>query len=240
MRWLKQTRLLLGLTLAVAALLAAACAVWFHVPGRFSNWFASARRPASPAAGARSFSGAQSSRFQPLASGESQRWAVLIGINDYRYAQDLKYARSDVEALRKQLIAAGFEARHIRVLTDAEPDMYPSRANIEQEIEMVLSWAEEGDQVLIAFSGHGIEHRGKMYLCPADAVLGKLSTLVSLEWLEKELRRCPAAVRLVLIDACRADPQLPGGRSMLRSSRRFLELMNKERLRDMPEGTVSW
>jgi len=32
------------------------------------------------------------------------RWAVLIGVNDYAQLRDLKYCSSDMQALRKHLV----------------------------------------------------------------------------------------------------------------------------------------
>ena len=55
--------------------------------------------------------------------------------------------------------------------------------------------------------------------CPADADLKDRETLISLNQVYKDLEKCPAAVKLLLVDACRNDPL-----SNLGKSRRVVEL----------------
>jgi uncharacterized caspase-like protein len=68
--------------------------------------------------------------------------------------------------------------------------------------------------VLVAFSGHGIYDNGKSYLCPVDArVDDPKGTMVSMETVYERLNKCPAALRLLFVDACRNDPRRAGARS---------------------------
>ena len=113
----------------------------------------------------------------------SEKWAVLIGVDDYAYAKDLKCCGADMQALQKELTHVGFDARQVLLLNDnaKEKRLQPYKSNIEKQIELTCSNAERGDLVLIAFSGHGV-HAGKVsYLCPTDAKLDDQSTLISLE-----------------------------------------------------------
>jgi len=110
----------------------------------------------------------------------SEKWAVLIGVDDYAYAKDLKYCGADMQALQKELTQVGFEARQVLLLNDdaTEKRLQPYKSNIEKQIELTCSNAERGDLVLIAFSGHGV-HAGKVsYLCPTDAELDDRSTFI--------------------------------------------------------------
>ena len=70
--------------------------------------------------------------------------------------------------------------------------------------------------MLLAFAGHGVQFAGDKdaYFCPQDAkpFAEKKATLVSLEKLNGELKSSFAGVKLILVDACRNDPDPTRGR----------------------------
>src|SRR5438552_2691743 len=71
----------------------------------------------------------------------SQKWALLIGVNDYSYITKLKYCGVDMESLRNQLVASGFSSKQIRLMTDSAKDRkyLPGKLNIETQIDLVTS-----------------------------------------------------------------------------------------------------
>ncbi|HUY32454.1 MAG TPA: SUMF1/EgtB/PvdO family nonheme iron enzyme [Pirellulales bacterium] len=152
----------------------------------------------------------------PARAGEdpTQRWALLIGVDDYAELEDLKYAGADVRALQGELLARGFEQDGVFLVEDgsAQSKYRPSKGNIERQLDLLMQLAERDDLLLIAFSGHGVHVEGKSYLCPSDAVLDDVETLVSLDAVYERLRKCPASLKLMLVDACRDDPRLAGRR----------------------------
>ena len=90
----------------------------------------------------------------------ANRWALIIGINDYLDnpgIPDLNFCVQDAELLAQRLAAApdGFPQRNIRLLTDdsTDPKRLPTFGNIVAELPNWLSLAEEGDTVLVYFSG---------------------------------------------------------------------------------------
>src|SRR5258708_655072 len=119
-----------------------------------------------------------------LAADQPQRWAVLIGIDDYAHARDLKYCGADERALEKELIVAGFPQRQVVLLHDdaKEKQFLPFKSNIEKQIELVCGLAQPGDLVLISFSGHGVHVGTTSYLCTTDANTDDPETLISLDW----------------------------------------------------------
>ena len=145
-----------------------------------------------------------------------QKWAILIGINDYYHAQDLQYCSSDQQALRDRLIQADFSPQRIFLLhDDAKEGRYkPTKRNIERQLEAVLKLVEKGDMVLLAFSGHGLHVAGESYLCPIDGELEKPDSLIATDTIYEMLKDCPASLKVMLVDACRNDPYLGGRRSM--------------------------
>ena len=150
-----------------------------------------------------------------------QKWALLIGVDDYTEIRKLKFAGADQRALAEQLIALGFAQDQVVVLHDkaTESKYRPFRENIEKQLELVLRVAGRDDLVIVGFSGHGMQLEGKNYLCPEDTRVDKLaSTMIPVEGVYQRLRHCRAALRLLLVDACRNDA-LPEGQRSVGTSR---------------------
>lgn len=171
----------------------------------------------------------------------SEKWAVLIGVDDYAYAKDLKYCGADMQALQKELTQVGFAARQVLLLNDnaKEKRLQPYKSNIEKQIELTCSNAERGDLVLIAFSGHGV-HAGKVsYLCPTDAKLDDRSTLISLEWVYQQMQKCQADLKLVMMDACRnVPPELNATRDFTAEERKDSSRAFVQEAARLPEGIL--
>jgi formylglycine-generating enzyme required for sulfatase activity len=144
------------------------------------------------------------------------RWALLVGVDDYVEIQKLKYCGADMRTLRDLLVSAGFPEEQVFLLHDeADQTRYrPMKSNIQRQLALVLRLAERRDLVVVGFSGHGVHYAGKSYLCPSEARLGDPSTMVPLDWLYQELKKCRADLKLLLIDACRNDPRVGGQRSL--------------------------
>ena len=69
----------------------------------------------------------------------AQKWALLIGVNDYAYINKLKYCGADMDALRGRLIEAGFPENHVYLLSDNAKDSkyHPNKTNIETQLDLV-------------------------------------------------------------------------------------------------------
>ena len=164
----------------------------------------------------------------------NQKWALLIGVNDYSYVTDLKFCGNDIVALQKQLLAVGFPQDHVTLMHEGaqERRYQPYKSNIEVELGLLLGeldesgtrlkkrgLAEPGDLVIVAFSGHGIHPTGenKSYFCPIDAIVNKSRSMVALEKIYKLLELSPAGVKLLVVDACRNDPR-PGGQKAMKAT----------------------
>src|SRR5207248_2100176 len=114
--------------------------------------------------------------------------------------------------LARALRAAGYPGENVVVMTQsaAARDLRfaPEAAKVRRELALLLKNRSRDDTVLVAFAGHGVQFRGDAtpYFCPADARLGDKATLLALSEVYRELERCPARVKLLLVDACRNDP----------------------------------
>jgi formylglycine-generating enzyme required for sulfatase activity len=149
-------------------------------------------------------------------SAEPKKWALLVGVNDYVQFRDLAYAGADASALGEALILSGFDPERVFLLSDgAEEARYkPFKKNIEKQLEIVLKVAGPDDLVIVSFSGHGIHVDGKSYFCPSEADdEDPAATMIAVDDIYKKFESCPAALKLMVVDACRDDPRPPSRKS---------------------------
>jgi formylglycine-generating enzyme required for sulfatase activity len=147
---------------------------------------------------------------------KGSRWALLIGVNAYANLEGLRFPAKDMRGLAAQLVLAGFPEKNVFLLHDDVLDKkyLPVRANIERQLELVLQLAEKNDLVLVAFSGHGMHLDRRSYLCPTEADLrDPPATMVAVDKVYDQLSKSRAALKLILVDACRNDPRPKGQRS---------------------------
>lgn len=167
-----------------------------------------------------------------------QKWALLVGVDDYTHFRDLEYCQADVEGLRKSLVDVGFPKDNVTLLTDGAEQQHhlPFKNNIERQLQLLLATVREQDMVVVAYSGHGLYLSGTSYLCPTDSLLSEpTKTMVSLDSVYQMLQSCPARQKLLLVDACRNDPSLTGAKSAatFNNSQEFMAS-----LKQPPEGIL--
>ena len=179
------------------------------------------------------------SAAQTASKRKGARYALLIGVNDYQQLDSLQFCRQDMVDLARRLVLAGFPEDHIYLLQDKadENRNRPFRSNIEEQLKLVSGLADSRDDVVVvAFSGHGSHIEGKSYLCPTDARDGEPDTQISLDAVYERLEQCPAAFKLVLVDACR-EYSLRGGRKNSQSTKAAMDKF-AEQVEHPPEGLV--
>ncbi|MCA9005523.1 MAG: caspase family protein, partial [Planctomycetaceae bacterium] len=154
---------------------------------------------------------------------DSQKWALLIGVDDYSNINDLEFCGADQRALYSQLINNGFKKENIFLLHDGAKDnkYLPFKNNIEKQLKTILKIVEHEDVLLVAFSGHGVNLDGNTYFCPTDADLERVTTLIPIQFIYEQLRSCKATLKLLMIDACRNDPRPRGARTPDNPTRNF-------------------
>jgi len=145
----------------------------------------------------------------PRTEAGGQRWALIVGINDYTNVPALRYGRSDAEALAGVLVnKCGFPKENVILMTDA-PDVrlkefvrFPTRGNLRARINQIAQVAKANDLLLISFSGHGTNIDGRGYLMPVDGDARDIGSLVPLSWVKETLESSSVRQRLLLLDAC--------------------------------------
>ncbi|HUQ68694.1 MAG TPA: tetratricopeptide repeat protein [Planctomycetaceae bacterium] len=150
-----------------------------------------------------------------------RRYALIIAVRTYSKTElrNLQFTESDAERLSDALVSAGYRKEDIRVLSHKagadDADLAPTARNIREQLRLTLSDRRPDESVLVAFAGHGLQFKGSVdhYFCPTDARLADKSTLVSLADVYAELKASKAGFKLLLVDACRNDPQAEGTRA---------------------------
>jgi uncharacterized caspase-like protein len=145
--------------------------------------------------------------------GHEQRFALLIGINDYSFSP-LRGCVNDVEAVHDLLVEQyGFPEATIRPLTDADA----SRTKILAELDALRTKAKPDDSVVVFFSGHAYSGDIAEYLIPHDfqaagQAANPTSGAITAQELHDALVAIPARHKLLLIDSHvnHAMPRLAG------------------------------
>jgi hypothetical protein len=173
---------------------------------------------------------------QLFAQPAGRKVAVLVGIKSYDHAAfpDLRYAERDVEELAPILEAAGFR---VTLLTSRsqENNRKPSLANIRAGLAEALKGVTKRDTVVVALAGHGVQPADaeQSYFCPSDSQPKDTATMLGLGDLTNQLTDSGAGLKLLLVDACRNDPQ-PAARSSL-----SLASVTRPRGRPEPGGVAA-
>ncbi len=181
----------------------------------------------------------------PSAAGENYAFLVAVGDYDVKHLKPLAYTRNDILEFKELLLKSGFSKKNIVLLHDDLKQLsnrryLPEAEKIRQEFTLLVSGLEPDDTLIVAMAGHGVQFRDgeSSYFCPADADLDdeKHASLISFSELYKGLEQCEARKKLLLIDACRNDPQ-----SQLSRSRAKVELQSITRPQSepVPEGIVA-
>jgi tetratricopeptide (TPR) repeat protein len=112
---------------------------------------------------------------------------------------------------------SGIPDRNIVNMNDRQsnPRFKPLGRQILKEFHLLLATLEPEDSLIVALAGHGVQlgTEADNYFLPADAELKEPSTLINIKTLYNEMDRSPAGRKLLLVDACRNDPEADNARS---------------------------
>lgn len=145
--------------------------------------------------------------------------ALLVGVNKYqrRGFEDLRFAERDVDELGKALTNLGFTCTVLKGSSKASQKA--TKANIEAQLNQLLKGVSKHDIVLVALSGHGQQlrvedaqgsSREDQFYCPVDAINRDPASQFSLSFLIDEQLAKRGGRNVILVDACRDEPDDPG------------------------------
>jgi hypothetical protein len=147
--------------------------------------------------------------------GVTNYYAVLCGVSNYKYVNDLYYCDDDVRDVKAALLATGnWESSNITALIDKAA----TKVNIQKAIQNMCSEADDDDVCLFYFSGHGTNWSD---LPPYDEIDGYDEYLVTYEdcyindaicddELGVWISALPTTKYIILIDTCFSGGQIAG------------------------------
>ena len=174
-----------------------------------------------------------------LTTGTPDRWAVLIGVENYADSNvtQLNYSVDDVDALRKVLIDhAGYKDENILVLKDEEATAAKVRSTLGTWLPRQVS---DEDMVLIYFSGHGgaepsirgnVKDGTEKYMMLCDSLADDMyGTAIPMSELARIFGRIRADKLLFAMDSCYsgATSQADGGKGVMREGMKAIGLSDE-------------
>lgn len=148
----------------------------------------------------------------PSLYGSGNRWAVLVGVNEYtdkNHFGTLRMSVGDATKISEVLIAGGFVQDNIHLLTDREQKK-PLREEIIAELTAVAAATDSDDLLLFYFSGHGVEKDGESYLMPQIGKgIAPEVTGLSIQHFKKIMEGAKARAKVIILDACHSGTDGP-------------------------------
>jgi len=139
------------------------------------------------------------------------RRACLIGVPRYdqKVIADLPVVARDISRLQTVLEASDYR---VETLCPADGEGGLSLNRLRSSIAGACRRAEDGETLILYFSGHGGHFRGKDYLIPCDADLSFpeefADYLLPVDYIAQAAQGCRAQTLLFLVDACREGIKL--------------------------------
>lgn len=159
---------------------------------------------------------------------------VVLGIEDYRYAPDVTFARQDAASMRTYFAnRLGLAEQNIYFRTDGDA----TQGEFHKVFDPVQGWLAKRvtpgkTEIFVYYVGHGTPDMktGDSYLMPADSDPNYPATSYRLDELYRSLGQLPARQITVMLDACfsgrvgrgdRVEMLLEGARGIGISPRRI-------------------
>ena len=144
-----------------------------------------------------------------------------MGIDTYQDESitPLRCCVADIRAFYEALIhpeIGGFPPKNVYLMTDGEMEGdRPTNANVLFRLENIVDRVQPEDTFVFYFSGHGMIRKRNPFLFSVNADGRSLTTLASTVIRLEEVRRIcdaiPANQKLLILDACRNDPDVGKG-----------------------------
>ena len=132
------------------------------------------------------------------------RLALVIGNDNYEHHPKLRKAGNDADAMAALLKRAGFEVVNDSLRRDL------TRLQMNTMFTQLIRRINGGDEVVVFYSGHGLQYgdvsllTGRDFPKPFERTLA-LAEAVQLRVWQEEIKRKGARYALFVIDACRED-----------------------------------
>ena len=140
---------------------------------------------------------------------QAARLALVIGNDAYLHLRTLKKAGGDATTMASELGAAGFS-----VVNEQRYQRNLDRRGMYGQLEVLKTRIRPGDEVVVFFSGHGVQVGASSYLLPVDFPYPAneqtfLDEAIALQRFMDDVKAAGARFSLFIIDACRENPLPP-------------------------------
>ena len=144
---------------------------------------------------------------------QAARRALVIGISEYQNVTKLRNPQIDVDNMAIKLASAGYVITKVK-----DPDS--TRDKVLLAIDAFLNSIDRGDEVVIFYSGHGVDVNGQNMIVPADSPAARdINTpymlgqkLIAMRPVMEQIEDREPAMQVWILDACRDNPYIAGGK----------------------------
>jgi hypothetical protein len=138
---------------------------------------------------------------------QAAKRAFVFGISDYKNVHILQSPRYDAAVMKDRLVALGF---NVTKVDDDQVD----RAGLNSAWGDFVDSVEKNDDVVVYYSGHGVEVDGANYIVPSDVpspstihtTTALRGALIRLSEMVDEVTERGVNASIWILDACRDDP----------------------------------
>lgn len=147
--------------------------------------------------------------------------ALFIGNDQYQFCNPLSKCVDDARAMQQVFNKIGYIKAVLDVDLNAD-DMHKAFARLKEDIQ-------PGDELVISFSGHGVQVNSEIYLVPTDfgsynlppelrddqdlsGLEAVINGCINLDKEMDEMLACGAKMVVAVIDACRTQTRIDYGR----------------------------
>ncbi len=132
----------------------------------------------------------------------NNRYALVIGNSNYKYATKLKNPKNDAIDLTETLRSLHFETTLIQNATNSKIK--------KSVIDFLSKLKETGGVGLFYYAGHGVQFEGSNYLVPVETRAGTEIEIknqsFNISSLLNGMRNIKTATNIIILDACRDNP----------------------------------
>ncbi len=179
------------------------------------------------------------SSSDPQLTSSSNRWAVVIGISDYKYSSkagltNLTFADDDARDFTNMLQSKGWSRSHIKLLTNKDATL----RNVTIALESWLTKSSPDDLILLFWSGHGFpdpDDMEKVYFACYDTDLTIPATGYRMDRVHRALEERNSKNVVVMIDTCHAGKIATRGTKGISIVRHVEEIKKRNSL---PKGWI--
>lgn len=135
---------------------------------------------------------------------KAPKLALIIGNQRYSQWPVLHNTKSDAKLIASTFKSLGYQTT---LIEDAD------NKSLRQSLGQFSDQLVKGGVAAVYYAGHGVQYNGRNYLVPTDMPSGSIdarSRALAVDELLKTMRFSGAQVSLILLDACRNDPNEGG------------------------------